>query len=109
VAGVSTGQPRLVTKGGFERDLGPRVASTHDQDAALPKLRWVPVFRGVHLHDGRIELGCERGNPGGLVGARRHHHLLGLESAVAGRRDEPVPLLGEPVHSDTGSNRQIEP
>lgn len=43
-----------------------------------------------------------------MIAAGRHHHLIGLESLVAGSDHELVSIPGEPIDSDAGSNGQIE-
>ena len=55
------------------------------------------------------ELAGEGGDPGLLVGARRHHHVVGQDPAVAGGHHVPVPISGEAVHPDAGAHGQVEP
>ena len=43
-----------------------------------------------------------------MIGARGHHHVVGLEPAVAARHHEPVPGSGEPVHCDVREHGQLE-
>ena len=62
----------------------------------------------MQLHDARIQVGGEGGNPGTVVRARCHDDLVGLEPAVAGRHDVPIPLPGEAVDPQPRSNREIE-
>ncbi len=108
LARVPSRQPGPVTSGHLQGDLSPRVGGADDEDAALPQLGRIPVFAGMQLHEARIELGGEGGKPGALVRARCHDDLVGLEPAVPSRHDVPVPLPGEPVHANAGSNREIE-
>ena len=48
------------------------------------------------------------GTLGTLAGARRHHHVLGLESALRGGDHEPIALLREPIHRDAGAHGEVE-
>ncbi len=97
-----------MTTRSFDRDLGSRVACADDEDATVPKLGRIPVLGGMHLDDGRIELGCEGRDPGALIDARRHHHVGGLEPVVASRHDVSVALFGEAVHANPRSNGETE-
>lgn len=69
-----------MTSGRLQCDLGPRVAGTHDEGAALPQLGRVPVFARVHVHDRRIELRREGRDPGVVKPARAHDHVVAMGS-----------------------------
>ena len=99
---------RVPVGGGFEGDLGAGVSGANHQDATLAELRRAQVLAGVELHDPRIELGGEVRDPGGLVGARCHHHVVGLEPPVTRGDDVPPVLSGDAVHVHAGPYREIE-
>jgi len=112
MAGFPPRQPCRMTGCHLEGDLGSRVARPDDEDSSISKLGRVPVFGRVQLEDGGIKLGCEHRHPGLLMGGHGHHHVVGLEPPLAGRHHERFLVrgaLGQPVHLDPGSHRQVEP
>ena len=62
---------------------------------------------GMELDDARVELACERRDPGVVRGAGGHDHVFGDERVLATDHRKPIPDLGESVDFDpvrTGSS-----
>ena len=74
---VRAGEPCLVMRSEFHRDLRPGVPRTHDQDGPLLNLRRVAVLLGVELDDLLIQLACECRNPRSMERAGGDDNVLG--------------------------------
>src|SRR5919107_352150 len=94
--------------GHLESDLRSRVARSNHQNGAFLELRRAAVLARMDLHDARKELAGEGGDLRDLIGARRDDHAFRFETAVAGCNYEPIPLPGESVHLDAGTNGELE-
>lgn len=62
----------------------------------------------MQLRDVRTEVRRELWNPGGLIGARCHHHVVRLVPCRAGPDHIPAVRAGESVNVDPGADRKPE-
>jgi hypothetical protein len=92
----------------FDGYLRAGVASAHDQHSPFLDLRRVTVLLGMELDAALLELARERRDPGTVIGAGSHDHVLGEQPVVAANHLESIPDLGHPVDFDPGSDGELE-
>ena len=93
----------------LDRDFGARVSDSDDEHRPFFELRRVAVLAGMELVNAGVQLVGERRHPGGLVGCHRHDDVLSLEDPVACFDDEMAAVPRQPIDSDAGPNRELEP
>ena len=88
----------------FKGNLAAGIAHSHHEYSAFLKLGRIPIVRGVHLHEARSDLVGIRGDPRDLVCPHGDHSVLRLDPTIFRCHHEHFIVLGQAVHSDSGSN-----
>ncbi len=86
-----------------------RVAGADDEDSTFTQLVGIAVLGRMELDDGAVELGREGRDERVLIGAGRHHDVVGKELIIARGHDKAISGVRQPVDLDPGSNREPEP